>query len=54
MKPALGLAVNKLGHDYIIAWSPVVTQTTHSSLRSRTCTTPPTPKNNQHIVCITT
>ena len=26
MKPALGLAVNKLGHGYVIAWFPIITQ----------------------------
>ena len=44
MKPALGLAVNKFGHGYVIAWLPKVTITTHHSLtktRSGTRTTPP-------------
>ena len=45
MKPSLGLAVNKLGHDYIIVWFPI-TQNTHASLtktRSRTCRNPSFP-----------
>jgi hypothetical protein len=57
MKPVLGLAVNKLGRDFIIAWFPKVTQTTHPFWHKRDLAPaqpPPSPKNNPYIFCIAT